>query len=88
MGLVAGVLVWGYASAVRADRKGLVRWAFAAAVGCFLFGALLATLVGRSLAQEFLFRKSLLGLALFLLAGASAAGLLNLLVRWGDADNT
>ncbi|MNU86507.1 hypothetical protein D3C71_762710 [compost metagenome] len=87
MGLVAGTLAWGYARAVHADRRHLVRWAFTAAVSCFLLGVLFSVVVERPLVQELLARKSLLGLALFLMAGASIAGLLNVLCRWFGADD-
>lgn len=63
MGVMGGLIAWGYTRYEDFDRWMLIRWGFAYAIGLFLLGALRAALVGSSLAEEYVGRRSWLSFA-------------------------
>jgi Na+/serine symporter len=87
MGVVVGVLAWIYARREGTDCGELIRGSLGAAAVSLLIAVLLAKLVGHSLAQEFMARKSFLSLSLVLLTGACTLSILNFFMPTSGDDD-
>jgi len=86
MGAVIGVLAWIYARREGINCGAFVRGSLRAAAALLLLGVLGAIFVERSIAQEFMARKSVVGLSLVLFVGACTLGILNIFLPTSDDD--